>query len=40
MISLIGELKKKKQFKASLGGTIIEKIQNSVLVIQEKTKKR
>ncbi len=40
MISLIGELKKKKQFKATLGGTIIEKIQNSVLVIQEKTKKR
>jgi len=37
---LIKELKTINQFKTTLGGTIIEKIQNSVVLTQEKTKKR
>ena len=40
MISLIKELKNKQYLKATLGGTIIEKIHNSVIVSKEKTKKR
>ena len=40
MISLIKELKSKQYIKATLGGTIIEKIHNSVIVSLEKTKKR
>ena len=40
MMSLIKELKTKNKFKATLGGTIIEKIHNSVLVYKEKRKKR
>tara|TARA_Y100001960_G_scaffold104858_1_gene112966 strand:+ start:167 stop:1240 length:1074 start_codon:yes stop_codon:yes gene_type:complete len=40
MISLIRELKNKRYLKATLGGTIIEKIHNSVIVSLEKTKKR
>ncbi len=40
MISLIKELKNKQYIKATLGGTIIEKIHNSVIVSKEKTKKR
>ena len=40
MINLINELKNKDQFKATLGGTIIEKIHNSVVLSLEKTKKR
>ena len=35
---LIKELKTKNKFKATLGGTIIEKIHNSVLVYKEKEK--
>ncbi len=37
---LINEFAKKDHFKATLGGTIIEKIHKSVVVTQEKTKKR
>tara|TARA_Y100001970_G_scaffold27252_1_gene33162 strand:- start:7211 stop:8281 length:1071 start_codon:yes stop_codon:yes gene_type:complete len=40
MIRLINELKNKDDFKATLGGTIVEKIENSVIVSKEKTKKR
>ena len=40
MINLINQLKNKENFKATLGGTIIEKIHNSVIVTKEKTKKR
>lgn len=40
MISLIKELKSKQYIKATLGGAIIEKIHNSVIVSKEKTKKR
>ena len=40
MMSLIKELKTKDKFKATLGGTIIEKIHNSVVVYKEKRKKR
>ena len=40
IINLINELKSKDQLKATLGGTIIQKIRNSVVVTQEKTKKR
>ena len=39
MIRLIQDLKNKKIFKATLGGTIIEKIHNSVTISIEKTKK-
>tara|TARA_Y100000590_G_scaffold76703_1_gene84900 strand:- start:2716 stop:3789 length:1074 start_codon:yes stop_codon:yes gene_type:complete len=39
MINLIKDLKNKKYMKATLGGTIIEKIHNSVIVSKEKTKK-
>ena len=39
IINLINELKHKDQFKATLGGTIIEKIHNSLVVTKEKTKK-
>ena len=39
MVSLIKELKSKVSFKATLGGAIIKKIHNSVLVSEEKTKK-
>ena len=34
------ESKSEKQVKATLGGTIIQKVHNSVLVSKEKTKKR
>ena len=40
MINLINEIKNSNRFKATLGGTIIEKIHNSVKVTKEKTKKR
>ena len=40
MMNLIKELKSKDNNKATLGGTIIEKIHNSVLLSLEKTKKR
>ena len=40
MMNLIKELKNKDNYKATLGGTIIEKIHNSVLLSLEKTKKR
>ena len=40
IMKLIKELKYKNQYKATLGGTIIEKIHNSVVVTKEKTKKR
>ena len=40
MVNLIKELKAKNRLKATLGGTIIEKLHNSVLVSEEKTKKR
>ena len=39
MISLIEDLKNKKYVKATLGGTIVKKIHNSVIVTEEKTKK-
>ena len=39
IISLIKELNSKDKIKATLGGTIIEKIHNSVVVYEEKTKK-
>ena len=39
MINLINQLKNKEYFKATLGGTILEKIHNSVIVTKEKTKK-
>ena len=39
MINLIRDLKNEKHFKATLGGSIIEKIHNSVSVSKEKTKK-
>ena len=39
MINLIRDLKNEKRFKATLGGSIIEKIHNSVSVSKEKTKK-
>ncbi len=40
IINLINDLKFKDKFKATLGGTIIEKIHDSVVVTKEKTKKR
>jgi hypothetical protein len=40
IINLINELKHRDQLKATLGGTIIEKIHNSLVVSKEKTKKR
>ncbi len=40
MINLIKEIKIKDQFKATLGGAIIEKIHNSLVLTPEKTKKR
>tara|TARA_Y100001936_G_scaffold103251_1_gene101588 strand:+ start:1312 stop:2382 length:1071 start_codon:yes stop_codon:yes gene_type:complete len=40
IINMIYKLKNKSRFKATLGGTIIEKIHNSVVVTVEKTKKR
>tara|TARA_B100000965_G_C19496848_1_gene715607 strand:+ start:53 stop:1126 length:1074 start_codon:yes stop_codon:yes gene_type:complete len=39
MINLIKDLKNKKFVKATLGGTIIEKIHKTVIVSEEKTKK-
>ena len=39
MIILIRNLKKKIYIKTTLGGTIVEKIHNSVIVSKEKTKK-
>ena len=39
MMNLINELKFKDRFKATLGGTLIEKIHNSVIVCEEKRKK-
>ena len=39
-MNLINEFANKDHFKATLGGTIIEKIHNSVVVTKEKTKKR
>ncbi len=39
MINLINELKFKDRIKATLGGTLIEKIHNSVIVCEEKRKK-
>ncbi len=39
MVSLIKQLKKSNRHKATLGGTIIEKLHNSVVVAKEKTKK-
>ena len=39
LITLIRDLKNKKYLKATLGGTIIEKVHNSVVVSREKTKK-
>jgi len=39
MVNLIKQLKNKDHFKATLGGTIIEKIHNSVIVNEEKQKK-
>tara|TARA_B100001123_G_scaffold136100_1_gene157963 strand:+ start:646 stop:1734 length:1089 start_codon:yes stop_codon:yes gene_type:complete len=38
MINLIRDLKTKQHIKVTLGGTIIEKIHNSVIVSKEKTK--
>jgi len=40
IINITKEIKKNKKFKATLGGTIIEKIHNSVLLTQERTKIR
>ena len=40
MINLINELKSKNQFKATLGGIIVNKIHNSVVLNREKPKKR
>ena len=40
LIYLINQLKIKDRLKATLGGTIIEKIQNTVIVSEEKTKNR
>ena len=39
LTNLIKNLKDKEHFKATLGGTIIKKLHNSVIVIKEKTKK-
>ena len=39
LIHLIIDIKKNQYIKATLGGTIIEKIRNSVTVLKEKTKK-
>ena len=39
LIHLIRDIKKNQYIKATLGGTIIEKIRNSVTVLKEKTKK-
>ena len=38
--NLINEIKRKNHFRATLGGTLIEKIQNSLVVTEEKTKKK
>ena len=38
MINLINELKSKNQFKATLGGIIVNKIHNSVVLNREKPK--
>ena len=40
LINLISRIKSEKQVKATLGGTIIQKVHNSVIVSKEKTKKR
>ena len=40
MINLIDNLKKRNQFKATLGGIIVNKISNSVVLTREKPKKR
>ena len=37
--NLINEIKNKPYIKATLGGTIIEKLHNSVIITEEKTKK-
>ena len=39
MIKLIKDIKKNRYIKAPLGGAIIEKISESVIVSKEKTKK-
>ena len=39
MVNLLKEIRKKHQLKATLGGTIIKKVHNSVIVTKEKTKK-
>ena len=39
VVSLIADLKNKEHLKATLGGAIIQKIHNSVIVFKEKTKK-
>ncbi len=39
LINLIKQLNEKDQFKATLGGTVVEKIHNSVLVYKETRKK-
>ena len=39
IVYLLKEFRNKDQFKATLGGTIIEKVHNSVVVSREKTKK-
>ncbi len=39
MVKFINELKNNDQFKGTLGGAIIEKVHNSVVVTREKTKK-
>jgi len=36
---IIADLKNKEHLKATLGGAIIQKIHNSVIVFKEKTKK-
>ena len=40
ILYIINQLKIRDRLKATLGGTIIEKIQNTVVVSEEKTKKR
>ena len=40
IVNLVKELGQKDRYKATLGGTIIEKIHNSVIVTKEKTKIR
>ena len=40
LINLVQNLKRKGHYKATLGGTIIEKLHKTVLLTKEKTKKR